>query len=138
MHGNGELKCRREIPLVAALAGNVPGPPVSQWLRRRQHPAMARDQLAFLGHEAGHRPAELGHCSIRSGAKARVMRMILFDDLVGSGAFEGLFAQKRFAPTNVAGNLKDFGLTASPGRSTSGPDHSSSKLRTALSDLHKV
>ena len=30
-------------------------------LRRGQHPAMARDQLAVLGNKAGHRPAELGH-----------------------------------------------------------------------------
>jgi len=30
-------------------------------LRRGEHPAMARDQLAVLGHETGHGPAELGH-----------------------------------------------------------------------------
>ena len=30
-------------------------------LRRRQHPAVACDQLAVLGHKAGHRPAKLGH-----------------------------------------------------------------------------
>ena len=30
-------------------------------LRRGQHPAVTRDQLAVLGHEAGHGPAELGH-----------------------------------------------------------------------------
>jgi hypothetical protein len=73
-------------------------------LRRSQHAAMVGNQLAVLAHEAGHGPAELGHAggdlrdllvpvllgilpiglqarsgqdSIRSGAKARVMRMIL-------------------------------------------------------------
>jgi len=36
-------------------------------LRRREHPAMARDQLAILGHEARHRPAELEHAGGDSG-----------------------------------------------------------------------
>ena len=42
-------------------------------LRGRQHATMPRDQLAVLGHKAGHRPAELGHAGGDLGDLIRAM-----------------------------------------------------------------